>query len=218
MAAFSCKPTNAKESLVPVSLISQGNSNYYADLGSDSTKKCLYRYDASNGKTYSASVEGPSLGSPSFIVPAAGSPDKFVVAFENIVVVLFWDGISASAQVGEVLLDLSDRFGATERVGLGHRDPSGSTLYIATLDTRFCGPPANQSVYKRQRGDGYEQVVANRILSGQKVPNGWAFVNNKVYILDSCTLKIYEIPFTKCKGAIIGMHDSKAHLIRFLSV
>lgn len=218
MAALSCQPTNAKASLIPVSLVSQDTNNYYVDFGSDSTQKSLYRYDSITGKTYSASVNGPSLGPASFIVPAAGSPDRFVVGFKFGVFLVCWDGISSKADVQEELVNLISRFGPKERVGFGHRDPSGRTLYVATLDTRFCGPPANQSVYKRQSGQGLEQLVANRVLTDQKVPNGWAFIKDKLYILDSCTLKIYEIPFTKCKGAIIGMHESNARLTLFLPV
>lgn len=206
---MSVKSTDAKEVKYPTSLVWDGTSNYYIDFDSDSTQKCLYRYDTSNGKTYSASVKGSNLGAPSFIVPAEGSSDKlrkFVVGWNDIVTTVYWDGKSDRAEVGKELLDLSDRFGPKERVGFGHRDISGRTLYIGTLDNRFCGPSANQSVYKRLRGDDYEQVIQNRVLRRQKLPNGWAFANGKVYILDSCALKIYEIADSKCKGACIGMH------------
>lgn len=149
------------------------------------------------------------MGAPSFIIPAESSSDKlkkFVVGWNDIVTTVYWDCKSDQAEVGKELVDFSDRFGPKERVGFGHRDPSGRTLYVGTLDNRFCGPSANQSVYKRQRGDDYDYIIDNRVLRNQKVPNGWAFANGKVYILDSCTLKIYEIPESKCRGACSGMH------------
>lgn len=191
--------TNSGGAIVPAGVIwdSPTRSAFYADFSSDSTKKCIYRYDADADVTYSASIEGKSLGKPGFIIPVKTNPPlrKFVVGFRTFAGVVHWDGSSESAKFVEELYDVEDRLGPNERYGFGHRDLAGESLYAGTLDTRFCGAAANQSVYIKQRESSYRHV-----LSDLKLPIGYGFAHGNVYIIDGCTLKIWEIP-NDCRGA-----------------
>lgn len=128
---------------------------------------------------------------------------KFAVGFKNFVGVVHWDGESDSAQLVDELFDLKDRLGPNERVGFGHSDISGHSLYVGTKDGHFCGPSANQSVYVKQSGYSYKQV-----LTDMKVPHGFAFTDDYVYVIDSCTLIVWELKSSKHKGAYGIIVDS----------
>lgn len=198
--SISIQRTNTREANRPlaVGFDSDTNSAYYVDYGADSTDYCLHRYDAGEKHTYSAYVKGPSLGSPGFMYPikSSGPLRKFAVGFESFVGIVHWDGISHSAKLSDELFSVEDRLGDRERLSFGSRDPSGHSLYVGTTSLDFCVPSANQSVYVKQRGHGYR-----RVLTDLKYPGGWGFANGYVYIIDSCTLKVYAIPDSKCKGA-----------------
>lgn len=174
------------------------NSAYYVDFGLDSTDLSLHCYDAGERKTYSAYVKGPSRGNPSFIIPIKSSGSSlrtFAVGFSTNVGIVEWDGYSDQARFRKEVFNIADRLGPKERLAFGHRDSTGAALYAGSLSAELCVPPANQSVYVKVRGSPY-----SRVLTDVHSSTGWGFVhsNGLVYVLDTCSYKIYAIPELSC--------------------
>lgn len=112
---------------------------------------------------------------------------------------LAWDGTSKSASIiRKVLIGDDEGVGPLERHGLGHRDPSGKLLYVSYLDTRFCQPAANQSVYVKPNGQ-----EGTRVLGPNKVYGGFAYVGKKVYVLEACSNQIKEIIDNNVSGRVV---------------
>lgn len=187
--------------VVPDSVVWDGKTNnaFYVDYGVDSKQPCLFRYDATKKRTYSAYIKGPSYGSPGFILPIKSGKTlwKYVVGFKTFVGIVAWDGKSRKARLLDEIYNNLDTLGPNERLYIGHRDETGRSFYAGTLSLGYCGPPANQSVYVKQRGS-----PRTKVLTDLKASSGFGFANGLVYILDPCTLKLYAIPDpnAKCKS------------------
>lgn len=170
---------------------------FYADYGVElcnETNPCLFHYDSTKDETYTAYIEGESLAAPSFIIPAKGPTEEltqFVAGFGKTVYLIEWDGCCPSAKIIKELFTLDEKNPST-RLGIGHRDESGTVLFVANINAGLCGAPADGSIYLYGNEFG---LIRSNIKSW--VPGGFGYdkIRGFVYILDACFLTITRYRF-----------------------
>lgn len=193
IAQIDVKAANAPPCLFPVSSVydKYTESVLYTDFGvpaCNSSWNCLLCLNTKTNKFAAAHIKGQSLPAPSFIIPAE-TPDhhtrRYVVGFGFVVYIIEWDCSSPTATIIKTLLTIDDGNDRT-RVGLGHRDPSGHSLFLPYGDVGLCGAQIyNASVYLYRKEKGLVEAISKMAL-----PGGFAFFHGIVYVLDTCFMKI----------------------------
>lgn len=107
----------------------------------------IHRLDYQKNKVYHASVEGCKW--ISFIIPAKGRSNGFVVADGSRILLISWDGISDNAKIIDVIADLGDK---ENRINDGKADFKGR-LFAGTLRAEDRGNPFKENTGKFYRLD-----------------------------------------------------------------
>jgi len=196
----------------PLSTLGEGphwdaksRSLYYVDIYR-SNEFSVHRYDATENKTYSATIEGESY--VSFIIPLDGEAELFAVGIGRRVGVIQWNGKSAVAKILQITLevDQTDELKNTA-INDGKADPLGR-LYFGTirtggalkeLDDIFDNPNYDCALY---RYDVQNNVV--QVRDKVRLSNGlaWNEKENKFYYVDSCDLDVKEFDYNSDTGDI----------------
>ncbi|XP_058814692.1 regucalcin-like [Topomyia yanbarensis] len=160
-------------------------SLYYVCILSGS----LHRYDIQENRTYSASI--PGITHSSFIIPVKERPEEFVVGSRTRIILVKWDGVSASAAELETLEDLGDT-GEEQQFNDGKADPQGR-LYAGTMLSETAPNPSGMGNSKLYRFDADTGKLVE-LKSGVHVSNGlaWHGTTNKFYYIDSFAFDIKE--------------------------
>lgn len=205
ICAIKIEKTNSPQVNFALSCVydAKTKSVYYGDYGilyCDVEHPCIFRYDTVANRTYQAYIEGQSIFAPDFIIPMESQGDelnRFACGLGKDVAIVSWDGVAPSAKISKILLTL-DPNNPSSRTGIGHRDPSGKSLFVPNTNLILCGGAANGSINLYRKTQGLVQVIR-----GTKLPSGYAFDTKRgfVYILDSCSLAILGFR-SDCDGDI----------------
>uniref|UniRef100_A0A182P0D1 Regucalcin n=1 Tax=Anopheles epiroticus TaxID=199890 RepID=A0A182P0D1_9DIPT len=163
-------------------------SLYYVNL----FDALIYRWDYSEGKVFSASIDGTHHAT--FIVPVKGKKDCFVIGDTNRLLVVRWDGVATRATIVRQLASLGPEQVNT-RFNDGKVDPWGR-LYVGTMLSEAAGNPFERAVgvlwrYCDLTGQLIEQDRNMYISNGL----AWNRQTNRFYFVDSGAnhIKEYDI-------------------------
>ncbi|XP_035777401.1 regucalcin-like [Anopheles albimanus] len=149
----------------------------------------LLRYDWKENKTYSAAIEGTTYAS--FVIPVKGQRGKFAVGSGTRLLLVRWDGQSASATIDRVLTDLGPEE-ADHRFNDGKVDEQGR-LYAGTMlaeDSRNHFEMDDGKLYRYEAGDGQMVPLKSKV----HISNGltWSVRTKRFYYIDSFAFDIKE--------------------------
>lgn len=173
----------------------------------------LYFVDIFQGRIWCYDYQSKNLtnfrlkGAVTPVVPAAGSPDMFLVGQERSVVVAIWDYLNNSVVPQHKLATVSEQF-PTSRFNDGKADKDGR-LWWGTMGAEDSnGLKPNEGVFYKIEKDednyGSSFINVTEILQPVNISNGlaWNKANDKLYYIDTPTRKIVEYHFNDTTGEI----------------
>lgn len=178
----------------------KSKSLYYVDIiGSDLS---IFRYDATEKKSYGAKIDGESY--VSFIIPVEGTTDQFAVGIRRRVGVIQWNGKSSNAKLLRIAFEVEQSDEFKENVfNDGKADPTGR-LYAGTL--RNAPAKVFDDIFKNRTPSGFYKYAANervvKLLDTMQISNGltWNAKKNKFYLIDSCDFDVKEFDYDSVTG------------------
>lgn len=169
---------------------------YFTDLFAPAGSPQIYRMNEVTRVVFGAQIRGYT-GGVAFLIPLAGTFNKFVAGVQRRVICVIWDGLSTQAtECGEVFQ--VEQSLATNLMHDGKVDPKGR-LYVKTFNTQLCGPPPQSSIYKFTRIPGVVDEIP-----GLKIPSGitWNKAIQKFYYIDYCSFNVNECLWNSLTGAL----------------
>uniref|UniRef100_A0A182T8N5 SMP-30/Gluconolactonase/LRE-like region domain-containing protein n=1 Tax=Anopheles maculatus TaxID=74869 RepID=A0A182T8N5_9DIPT len=162
----------------------ESQSLYYVCILSST----LHRYDWKENQTYTANLEGSTYAS--FVIPVSGRKGEFVVGSGTRLLLVTWDGLSATATIVKVLTDLGAEE-ADHRFNDGKVDGRGR-LYAGTMlaeDSRNHFEMDDGKFYRFDAGRGQMVPLKSKV----HISNGltWsARQPDRLYYIDSFAFDI----------------------------
>ncbi|XP_055843250.1 regucalcin-like isoform X2 [Episyrphus balteatus] len=156
----------------------------------------IMRYDFNENKMYRCQIENEQFAS--FIIPVEGHPDKFAVGTERRIVIVKWDGLSATCKVEKTILTVeqSDKHD-NNRFNDAKCDPRG----------RLFGGTMHKTAYSSRTGNFYRllKTDAHELLKTDVgISNGlaWNEKAKKFYYIDSEDFEVKEYDYDVNTGEI----------------
>lgn len=170
------------------------NSLYFVDLFTSQ----FCRYSVDDDTVYKAIVPGRTADYSGFIAPIKGRRNRFLVALNENMVVLKWNGVSSTATIDRTIFTVTPKL-ILNALLVG---PNNNWFFGGFANT-FCQNPANLSLYEYNQNK--ELSVA---ASGFSTTIGLVLYEKKniVYQLDACAQIIYAYNYNPFTGHLCECH------------
>lgn len=172
----------------------------------DSRNQMLYYVDIHSGRVFSYDYNTTEInymtlnGEVTPVIPAKSNETVFIVGLNRSVVAVEWDGKNEHTKQ-RVLTTVSQQF-PTSRFNDGKADKEGR-LWFGTMGAEADGEvtPNNGVFYKITKDNLANPTVE---ISPVNISNGlaWNRANNKLYYIDTPTLKVMEYDYDNANGNI----------------
>lgn len=138
----------------------------------------------------------------SIVIPVKGKNDKFLVAVDETLTVITWDGESTKPQNAEVIAKVEERDNLPIRFNDAKVDPTG-LLWIGTLSHDMTKNEFNKgagSLYSFSKKD--KKLVEH--LDGLTIANGlaWSSDLKNMYYIDTPTKRVDVFDYNSKEGKI----------------
>lgn len=137
---------------------------------------------------------------PSFVIPLEKPKNRYAIGIDNSVKLVDWNGVSPTANVVDVLIQVEQANGNKTHFNDAKADSEGR-FYGGTMSIKVCNFATNVygGLYERSKKNGLK-ILDDRI----KVSNGltWDEDLGFFYYVDSCTLTIKVFDYNKKTGEI----------------
>lgn len=170
----------------------------------------ILRHCPDCGKTYGAKIVGIALIHINFIMPVSGQPGNYTCGTENKIIKIFWNGVSPTAVVIEIILEL-DFGGRPVFISAAVSDCAGRLLFVER-PINYCSDNTYTQLYSIRKESIYYGATQDVLISASdqelRLGNAMCFspCGEKIYITDSCKANIREYRYNVTTGKIGGSH------------
>lgn len=168
---------------------------YYVDI----LESTVFKYDPSTKKITRVIVDKKTKTPVGWVIPVAGSKDKFAIAYGRTIAVLTWDGISLEPTNLEIIVEVDH--GTDHRFNDGKADPKGR-LWSGTI-TEF-----NPDLPEQRNGTLYslnnDRKTVRAHFGNVGISNGlaWPADHKTMYYIDSYNRAIWAFDYDIDNGDI----------------
>lgn len=173
------------------------NSLYYVDLFGGA----FCRYSVDDDAVYKTTI---GAGYAGFITPIEGQQNRFLVALDEKVIVMKWDGVSRTASKEKTLLTIRPKLHLNSiTVGVNN------DIFIGGFTDAVCQNPTNMSLYRYTQNNGLAEVADGFVAV---VGLAFNYRANILYQMDACTHIITAYNYNPLSGALCKWNGPKEML------